>query len=85
VKSHTTHLRLKCVEPDRCSIVFEPYGAEVVLLADDELRVRVVTTDEAEFEIAYAPGCISVWLPTSVVSFWAKSRLDDAIDLGLPE
>lgn len=79
----TTHLVLKCIEPDHCSVVFEPLGSEVVLEAEDQLRLEIISDAALSLEVAYSPGCITVWLPGSVVEVRAWNRLNDPIDLGL--
>jgi hypothetical protein len=80
----SAHLTLKCIEPDHCSVVFEPYGSEVILVAEDEIRLSFNCRDEPRIEVAYSPGCITVWLPADIDSVSARDRLDDVIDIGLP-
>src|SRR4029450_8872909 len=51
----SAHLTLKCIEPDQCSVVFEPYGSEVILVAEDEIRLSFNCRDEPRIEVAYSP------------------------------
>jgi hypothetical protein len=80
----TTRILIKCIEPQQCSVVFEPYGAEYVLMADDQLWLEFESSEEVTLELAYSPGCISVWLPDLVVSPRAINRLGEPVDLWLP-
>ena len=75
-------LIIRCLEPDQCSVVLEPYGSEVTLAADDALEMEIWSSEEEPIEVAYSPGCITVWVGPSVTSVRATDRLKRPVDLG---
>lgn len=77
-------LIVKCLEPAQCSVVLEPYGSEIILSADDELHLEIRSAEAEPLEVAYSPGCITVWIPSTVTSVRARNRLREPVDLGLP-
>jgi hypothetical protein len=60
----TVRLVLSCVVADECSVIFEPFGAEHVLRANDDFHVEITGPGSGEVMVWYAPGAISVtpWL-----------------------
>jgi hypothetical protein len=79
----SVHLIIGGSSPEQCSVVIEPYGAEYVLMGDDHLRLDIDVSDDSAVEVGYSPGCITLWLPVSVVSVRAANRIGDELDLGL--
>lgn len=77
-------LVIKCLEPEQCSVVIEPYGSEVTLAADDVLELEIGSAEEEPVEVAYSPGCITVWVGPSATGIRAIDRLKQPVDLGLP-
>lgn len=77
------HLNIGCFEPEQCSVLLEPYGIEYVVVVDDHLLLDIDISDDSTIEVRYSPGCITLWLPVSVVSVQATNRIGDTIDLGL--
>lgn len=80
----TTRLLFKCLEARHCSLLLEPFGAEYVLDSEGHLKVEVDGADGDQLEVAYWPGCISVWIPASTTAVRASDHLGNSIDLGLP-
>ena len=80
----TLHLLIECIEPQQCTVMLEPYGAEHVLMAENHLRLTLESTEDVSLELAYSPGCITLWLPPSIVNVQATNRLGESVDLGLP-
>jgi hypothetical protein len=83
-RNNVVRLTLKCLEPEQCSVVLEPYGSEVTLAADDALEIEIWRSAEEPVEVAYSPGCITIWIGPSTTSVRATDRMSQPVDLGLP-
>jgi hypothetical protein len=77
-------LTVECLEAKWCSVLFEPYGFELILHAKDQLRLEIGGAGGEALELAYSPGCITIWLPSSVTQVRAWNRLNERIELDLP-
>jgi hypothetical protein len=59
---------------EQLSVVFEPFGDELVVKPDNHLRVLVYGSQADPVEVRHSPGCISVWAsPEAVVHVWNKA------------
>lgn len=60
--SQRVRFTVGCPETDRCSVFFEPEGAEVVISRSDLLTVEISGGKGApEVELAYTPTGIVIW------------------------
>lgn len=82
-KCVVVHLVICGSDTQQCTVLFEPYGAEYVLAAEDYLRLDIDASDDSEIEVAYSTDCITLWLPASTVAVRATNRIGDTIDFGL--
>lgn len=56
----TVRLVLSCVQAPSCSVIFEPFGVEYVLRADDDFHVEISGPGSGEVMIWWGPEAISV-------------------------
>lgn len=65
---------LTCIRAERCTVAFEPEGAQVVLREGDALVVEIAGPDEGPMEISYSPGglIVGAW-PGAVTRVWDKA------------
>jgi hypothetical protein len=57
----STTLLLQCVDSPYCTVIFEPYGSEYVLLPEDWLRVEVGGPVGGVVEVVHRPTSVLLW------------------------
>lgn len=80
----SVHLVIGNIQGESFTILFEPYASVYDIEDEDHLELKIESADDSPMEVGYSPGCITLWLPTSVVSVKARNRAGDEVDLGLP-
>lgn len=60
VSEHQPSIRLSCLDEEQCSIYFEPWGTEYVLLKGDSFVVRSSAFTTGDVEVSYVTGGISL-------------------------
>lgn len=59
-EERTARLVLSCVHAESCSVIFEPFGSEHLLYADDDFHIEISGPGSGEVMVWYGPGAITV-------------------------
>jgi hypothetical protein len=59
-------LTLTCLAGQQCSVYFEPWGTEYILLSDDVFHVESSATASGNVEVSYVEGGIALTFTVDV-------------------
>ena len=59
-KEHRPSIRLSCLDDEKCSIFFEPWGTEHVLLKGDFIFVKSEAFSTGDVEVSYVNGGVAL-------------------------
>jgi hypothetical protein len=79
VRTGAPSLKLTCLEGDQCSVYFEPWGTEYILLKGDVFYVQTEALAAGDVEVSYVNGGISLAFSTDV-----PIRITDSTGRSLP-
>lgn len=72
-------LQLTCLDGDQCSVYFEPWGTEYVLLRGDVFHVETEALASGDVEVSYVSDGISLAFSADV-----PIRITDSTGRNLP-
>lgn len=65
-RSKVPHLALTCLSGQQCSVYFEPWGTEYILLSGDVFNVESSALATGDVEVSYVDGGIALTFTADV-------------------